>query len=68
MKLAIHVDANGRVLVDAPERASDKQIGTAVTCRVRWIHGLLAAIRLRRAHVLPREYVGGELLLYLGQR
>ena len=67
-RVAIHVDPDGRVLVDAPESASDKQIRTAVAARARWIHGHLAAIRLRRAHVLPREYVSGESLLYLGRR
>jgi hypothetical protein len=67
-RVAIHVDPDGRVLVDAPENASDKQIRTAVTRRARWIHGHLTAIRIRRAHVLPREYVSGESLLYLGRR
>src|SRR5450830_679746 len=55
-------------LIDAPENASDKQIRRAVTSRAHWIHGHLTAIRLRRAHVLPREYVSGESLLYLGRR
>lgn len=67
-RVAIHVDPDGRVLVDAPEGASEKQIRVAVTRRVRWIHGHLVAIRLRRAHVLPREYVSGESVLYLGRR
>lgn len=67
-RVAIHVEPDGRVLVDAPESASDQQIRTALTRRARWIHGHLAAIRLRRAHVLPREYVSGESLLYLGRR
>lgn len=67
-RVAIHVEPDGRVLVDAPKKASGKQIRTAVTRRARWIHGHLAAIRRRRAHVLPREYVSGESLLYLGRR
>lgn len=67
-RVAIHVDPDGRVLVDGPENTSDQQIKTAVARRARWIHGHLAAIRLRRAHVLPREYVSGESLLYLGRR
>lgn len=67
-RVAIHVDPDGRVLVDAPENASDSQIRTAVTRRAGWIHGHLIAIRLRRAHVLPREYVSGESVLYLGRR
>jgi predicted metal-dependent hydrolase len=67
-RVAIHVDPDGRVLIDAPESASDQQIRAAVTRRSRWIHGHLAAIRIRRAHILPREYVSGESLLYLGRR
>jgi predicted metal-dependent hydrolase len=67
-RVAIHVDPDGCVLVDAPENASDRQIRTAVTRRARWIHSHLVAIRIRRAHVLPREYVSGESVLYLGRR
>lgn len=67
-RVAIHVEPDGRVLVDTPEYASDKQIRAAVNRRARWIHGHLAAFRIRRAHVLPREYVSGESLLYLGRR
>lgn len=67
-RVAIHVDPDGCVLVDAAENASDRQIRSAVTRRARWISGHLAAIRLRRIHVLPREYVSGESLLYLGRR
>lgn len=68
VRVAIHVDPDGRVLVDAPENASDSQIRTAITRRAGWIYGHLIAIRLRRAHVLPREYVSGESVLYLGRR
>ena len=67
-RIAIHVEPNGRVLVDAPESASDFQIRAAVNARARWIHGHVTSIRLRLAHVLPREYVSGESLLYLGRR
>lgn len=67
-RVAIHVEPDGRVLVDAPESASDRQVRAAVTARARWIHAHLAVIRRRRAHVLPREYVSGESLLYLGRR
>ncbi len=67
-RIAIHVDPDGRVLVDASESASDVQVGAAVRARARWIHGHVTSIRLRVAHVLPREYVSGESLLYLGRR
>ncbi len=67
-RIAIHVEPNGCVLVDAPENATDRQIRAAVTGRARWIYGHVTSIRLRLAHVLPREYVSGESLLYLGRR
>lgn len=67
-RVAIHVEPDGHVLIDAPESASDKQINTAVARRARWIHGHLAAIHFRHVHVLPREYVSGESLLYMGRR
>ena len=67
-RVAIHVEPDGRVLVDAPESASEAQIRTAVAARARWIHGHIATIRLRHIRVLPREYVSGESLLYLGRR
>lgn len=67
-RVAIHVEPDGRVLVDAPESAPDRQVRAAVRARARWIHGHLAVIRRRRSHVLPREYVSGESLVYLGRR
>lgn len=67
-RVAIHVEPDGRVLVDAPERASDKQIHVAVSARARWIHDHVSAVRKRLAQILPREYVSGESLLYLGRR
>lgn len=67
-RVAIHVEPDGRVLVDAPTEASDAQIRAAVASRARWIHSHVAAIADRLAHILPREYVSGESLLYLGRR
>lgn len=67
-KVAIHVEPDGRVLVDAPESASEQDIHQAVGARVRWIFGHVAAAKERLRHVLPREYVSGESLHYLGRR
>jgi len=67
-RIAIHVEPDGRVMVDAPHGASGAAVQAAVQRRVRWISGHLAAIRERLARVLPREYVSGESLLYLGRR
>ncbi|MFZ5550404.1 MAG: M48 family metallopeptidase [Pseudomonadota bacterium] len=67
-RVAIHVEPDGRVLVDAPESAAVADVVRAVKKRARWISRHVAAARARRAHVLPREYVSGESLHYLGRR
>ena len=55
-------------MVDAPEDAASDQVLGAVKKRSRWISQQVGAVRARLAHVLPREYVSGESLLYLGRR
>jgi predicted metal-dependent hydrolase len=67
-RVAIHVEPDGCVLVDAPSDASLEQVKTAVIKRARWIGGHVNAAKNRRAQMLPREYVSGESLLYLGRR
>lgn len=67
-RVAIHVEPDGTVIVDAPEDASDELALAAVKKRARWISQHLDAVRIRLAHVLPREYVSGESLMYLGRR
>jgi len=67
-RVAIHVEPDGRVLVDAPADASVRHIRAAVSARARWVHGHVVAARRRLAQVLPREYVSGESWLYLGRR
>lgn len=67
-RLSIHVEPDGRVMVDAPANAEPGEVLAGVKKRARWISGHLSAARLRLAHVLPREYVSGESLLYMGRR
>lgn len=67
-RVAIHVEPDGRVLVEAPANASLEAVLAAIKKRARWISRHVAAARARMAHVLPREYVSGESLLYLGRR
>jgi predicted metal-dependent hydrolase len=67
-RIAIHVDPDARVLVDAPDTAPLADVLTAVKKRARWISQHVDAARARLAHVLPREYVSGESLHYLGRR
>lgn len=67
-RVSIHVEPDGRVIVDAPPDAGETKIKAAVATRVRWIHKHVSEARQRMANVLPREYVSGEALLYLGRR
>ncbi len=67
-RVAIHVDPDGTVSVDAPPHFSDLAIQRAVQKRARWIVKNVKAARDRFAHVSPREYVSGEAILYLGRR
>jgi predicted metal-dependent hydrolase len=67
-RIAIHVEPDGRVLVDASPNASIEQVRGAVVRRARWVSGNVAAAKSRLAQALPREYVSGESVLYLGRR
>ncbi len=67
-RVAIHVEPDGSVLVDAPEATPIDAVLKAVKKRSRWISQHVSAARERLAHVLPREYVSGEALHYLGRR
>lgn len=67
-RVAIHVEPDARVLVDAPDTAPLAEVLTAVKKRARWISQHVGAAKARLAHVLPREYVSGESLHYLGRR
>lgn len=67
-RVAIHVEPDGQVLVDVPAAAAMQDVTLAVRKRARWISQRVAAAKMRRAHILPREYVSGEALHYLGRR
>lgn len=67
-RIAIHVEPDGQVVVDAPVDAEDFLVLSAVRKRARWISQHLDQIRTRQAQVLRREYVSGESLMYLGRR
>jgi predicted metal-dependent hydrolase len=67
-RIAIHVEPDGRVVVDVPQETSDAAVQAAVQQRARWISGQVAAVRERLAHALPRAHVSGESLFYLGRR
>lgn len=67
-RIAIHVEPDGKVLVDSPADATLPDIRKALTQRLGWVHRQLEHIESRRRWVIPREYVSGETVLYLGRR
>ncbi|MBE2243933.1 MAG: M48 family metallopeptidase [Burkholderiaceae bacterium] len=67
-RLSIHVEPDGRVLVDTPPGVPHAAVLSAVRKRSRWISQHVDAARGRRTNLAPREYVSGESLLYLGRR
>lgn len=67
-RLSIHVEPNGRVLVDAPPGVPHAAVLAAVRKRSRWISHQVEAALGRRTNLSLRQYVSGESLLYLGRR
>jgi predicted metal-dependent hydrolase len=67
-RVAIHVEPDGRVIVEAPPEADKPSIHSAVVKRARWIATHVAAAEDRQRHMIAREYVSGEQVLYLGRR
>ncbi|MCU0966797.1 MAG: M48 family metallopeptidase [Burkholderiaceae bacterium] len=67
-KVAIHVEANGRVLVDAPAGATQAAVLGAVKKRAAWIARHVQDAKARLQHVRQRDYSSGEAVHYLGRR
>lgn len=67
-RVRINVRHDGRVEVEVPPDASADAISKAVQKRARWIVSHVSDARNRFKHVLPREYVSGEQIFYLGRR
>lgn len=66
--IAIHVEPDGRVVVDAPFQAADTDIRLAVKRRLAWVHRRMIEVEDRQKFITPREYVSGETVIYLGRR
>src|SRR5215213_503392 len=64
--LALIVKPDGSVIVRAPLRASEKTIREFVQNHSSWIQKKRAEFQAV-VHPLPRQYVSGELFMYLGQ-
>lgn len=67
-RVAIHVHHDGAVEVEAPEHAEEAAVRMALLKRARWVLRHVDDAKKRFEHVLPRQYVSGEQVLYLGRR
>ena len=67
-RIRVHVEPDGRVVVEAPEEASDMEVVAAVRKRSRWIYENLHAISERQKSLPARDWVSGESHRYLGRR
>lgn len=64
---AIYVYPDGRVEVRAPRRATRAQIEAFVKAKEAWILKKQAQAEQHRLSTRPKQFVEGELFLYLGQ-
>lgn len=67
-RLSIKVHPDCRVVVAAPDSASDEAVLAAVRQRSRWIYEQLRDFRQQNEHSTPRQYLSGESHLYLGKQ
>lgn len=67
-KVAIHVQPDRRVVIDAPPHTPIPDIKRALLKRARWVKNQLARLEAAYRHVLPRQYVSGETHWYMGKR
>lgn len=67
-RVRIHIDPDAHVLVEVPRNCDIGAVRQAVRARARWICDRLEEVAVRKANILPREYVSGESHLYLGRR
>lgn len=67
-RIAIHVEPDGTVTVEAPANADVNDIHRAVHKRARWVFSHVKDAQSRFVDVKPKAYVSGEEILYLGRR
>jgi len=67
-RILIKVHPDCRIMVSAPEDASDEAVLCAVKKRGRWIYQQLREFRQQLEHVTPRRFVSGETHYYLGKQ
>lgn len=67
-RVLIKVYPDCRIVVSAPEDASNEAVLCAVKKRGRWIYQQLREFRQQLEHITPRRFVSGETHYYLGKQ
>lgn len=67
-KVLIKVHPDCRVVVSAPESATNDAVLSAVKKRARWIYEQLRNFREQLEFTTPRQYISGESHYYLGKQ
>ena len=67
-KVLIKVHPDCRVVVSAPNSATNSEVIAATQKRSHWIAQQLRAFREQSAHINPRQYISGESHYYLGKQ
>lgn len=67
-KVLIKVHPDCRVIVSAPEGATNDAVLSAVKKRGRWIYKQLRDFRKQLEYTTPRQYISGESHYYLGKQ
>ncbi len=67
-KIAIHVQPDARVIVDAPSESGIAEIKRAVTKRAAWVTKNVANTEKQLLNAEHYQYVSGETHWYLGRR
>lgn len=65
--LSISVYPDNTVVVAAPERISDDEIMRFVEKKADWVHKRMSINVEKQKEIVPRRFVTGEKLLYLGK-
>ncbi|PCJ43311.1 MAG: metal-dependent hydrolase [SAR86 cluster bacterium] len=67
-KVSIHVQPDGRVIIDSPPNTPLQKIKQALLKRARWVSLQITKAENQQRYALPRLYVSGETHWYLGKR
>ena len=65
--IGIRIDKNGEVKVSAPLRLGKKQIEEIIRGKADWIINKVNKVTEMSSDIVPRNFVSGEKILYLGK-